>query len=351
MAPAQELVLLTGATGYLGYLTLVRLLKAGYKVRSAVRSPGKISKVLAAPALKALNPSEEQLSWITVPDMTAPGAYDEAAKGAKYIVHIASPIPSFGDEAPPVEKYEDYFVKPALAGTIGMLDSAKKSGTVKRVVITSSAVAILPFNYLLGPVDDAVFNAESRIPNPAGPYQYEFQAYSASKVFALNESEAYIKRENPDFDLISIIPGWIFGRDELLTKPEQFITGSTNSVLMAPLLGKKNELSYNGNFVHGNDVAMLHVEALRPEIKGNQAFVATADGPSGVKWEEAFDIVKEAFPEAVADGRLKVDGKQPTHVINYDSKKSEDTFGFKFLPYKTQVIDTAGQYLELLAKA
>lgn len=93
----NDIVLLTGASGYVGSLVLVRLLKAGYTVRCAIRSEGKKDKVLGTDSIKALKPSREQLSWIVVRDLAAPGAYDEAAVGVKYIIHCASPIPSFGE--------------------------------------------------------------------------------------------------------------------------------------------------------------------------------------------------------------------------------------------------------------
>lgn len=145
------------------------------------------------------------------------------------------------------------------------------------------------------------------------------------------------------------MPGWVFGRDELINSARQLTVGSTNSVLMAPLLGGKNQLSYNGNFVHGNDVADVHVWSLNPNTRGNQSFLLASDGLEGAKWEQMFGVAREAYPDAVADGRLKTDGEQPTHVIKMDSGKAEKTFDFKFRPFSQQVKDVAGQYLEVLA--
>jgi nucleoside-diphosphate-sugar epimerase len=343
----KELVVLTGATGFLGFKILTISLKAGYRVRCVVRSQSKIEKVLSAPSIKALNPSSDQLSWATVPDMTVPGAYDDAVQGAKYVIHAASPIPSFGDEAPTPEAYEEHFVQAARKGTVGILESIRKAGTIKRIVITSSAVAQIPFQYFLGRGDDEVFDAESRIPLASGPYSFEFEAYSASKTAALNESEAWVKDHKPNFDLISIIPGWIFGRDELSTTAEDFESGSTNSVLLGVLKGSQSEIPYSGNAVLVDDVADLHVKALDSKIKGNQAFVACSDGVDGMIWEDGIDSIKKNFSEAVADGRLKTTGKQPTVKIRVNAKKTEDTFGIKFSGYEQQVNALVSQYLEV----
>lgn len=345
MAAQHDLVLLTGATGFLGFKVLLDLLKTGYHVRIAVRSESKLNKLLQSPSIKAFKPSAEQLSWIIVPDLSVKGAYDEAAKGVKYIIHTASPIPTFGEgTAPEPSQYEEYFIKPAVIGAVGILESASKAQTVKRVVITSSIVAIVPFKYYLGETDDRVFNSEDRIPLAEGPYNFEFEAYSASKAAALNETEEYIKRENPSFDLISIVPGWIFGHDELITSVKDFTAGSTNSVLAGLLLGGKNDVGYNGNAVFGDDSAKVHVLALDTKIQGNQAFVTSTP----IEWETAIEVLKQKFPEAVADGRLKVDGVQPTIKINIDASKTEKTFDLKFTPFEAQVEEVANQYLELL---
>jgi hypothetical protein len=122
----------------------------------------KIEKVEAAPSFEALKLSVE---WVVVPDMTVKGTYDKAVKNVTYVVHVASPIPTFGGGPIPVDKLEKYFLHQASKGEIEMLDFAHRAGTVKRIVVTSSTVAITPFEYLLGNKDCSVeFYAEHRIP-------------------------------------------------------------------------------------------------------------------------------------------------------------------------------------------
>lgn len=196
-----------------------------------------------------------------------------------------------------------------------------------------------------------MFDGESRVPNREGPFHNEMEAYSASKTAALNEAEAWVKREKLGFDLIAILPAWIFGRDELVTEPEGFKAGSTNSVLLGLLLGSKTEEATFSNSVHVDDVAKIHVLTLDSKVEGNQAFVATSEGLDGRPWKDAIDIAKESFHDAVADGSLKTDGIQPTYNIRIDAKKTEDTFGIKFSGFEEQVKGVAGQYLELLSKA
>ncbi|KAL7941145.1 NAD(P)-binding protein [Trichoderma barbatum] len=345
----SNLLVLTGATGFLGFKVLTIALKAGYNVRIVVRSATKANKVLNSPSIKALNPSQEKLSFVVVEDMEVPGAFDEAINGATYVIHCASPIPSFGGEAPPTpEQYGEFFVQAARRSTIGLLESSHKVGTIKRIVITSSIVAITPFHYYLGQGDDKVFDAEYRIPLDKGPYGFEFQAYSASKAAALNDSEAWVKENQPGFDLISILPGWIFGADELSTTVQDFESSSTNSVLLGLLRGGQSDIPSNSNAILIDDAAQIHVSALDPKIAGNQAFVAAADGIDGMVWEDGINVLKEKFPEAIAKGLVKTTGKQPTLTIRVDAKKTEETFGIKLAGFDQQVKSLVSQYIEVV---
>jgi nucleoside-diphosphate-sugar epimerase len=341
------LLVLTGATGFVGFKTLITALKAGYEVRIVVRSSGKGDAVLEASFIKALKLGSERLSYFVVPDIAAPGAYDDAVKGATYVIHCASPIPSFGDAAPTPEFYDEFFVQTARKATIGLLESIRKAGTIKRVIITSSIAGIIPLKYFIGQGDNEVFNAENRTTLDPGPYSVEFQAYSASKVAALNASEAWVKENSPNFDLISVLPGWVFGRDELCTAAADFKTGSTNSVLLGLLTGSRSDDPMMGNMSFVDDVAQVHIRSLDPKVEGNQAFIVTSDGIDGAQWEDATETVRKCFPEALSDGRLKSNGKQPTAVVRVDAGKTEKTFGIHLTSFEGQVKSLVSQYLDV----
>ena len=120
----------------IGFRTLVFLLEAGYKVRAAVRNQAGFDRISQ---LKPVAPYAAQLSSIIVPDITVPGAYDEAVKDVEYIVHVASPLAS---NAPPGIDYDSYMIQPAIHGTVGILESAIKATSVKRIVITGSIMSV-----------------------------------------------------------------------------------------------------------------------------------------------------------------------------------------------------------------
>lgn len=317
---AQDLVLLTGATGYLGYIILVDLLKHGFRVRAAVRSMEKAEKVLAAPSIKSLSPTKDQLAFILVSNMGSPGAYDEAVIGVTYIIHAAAPIPTWGQGEQDSDALSRHFVEPAERGVLELLNAAssKAGGTVKRVVMTSTTGAILPVAVVAGQKLELnrVWNPEDRTEPPSSPYTSEFHAYAAAKVKALQASENFMKSHHPSFDLITIFPPWIWSRDELITTAADMLSGSSNAVLLGLLTGEENDAPMIGNAAHGEDVARAHVAALNPDIVGNQSFVIVRD----VVWEESIAIAKKNHPDAFADGRLRA-GRRHTFPIKWNTTK------------------------------
>lgn len=127
------LVLLTGATGYIGSHTGLVALKNGYRLRLIIRRAEQSNK------LKALFKDHvNQLEFVVVPDFTKPNAFDDAIVDVDYVVHVASPMVGKG-----VDFKKDY-VEPAVHGTLSILNAAKSTSSVRKVSIVSSILALLP---------------------------------------------------------------------------------------------------------------------------------------------------------------------------------------------------------------
>ncbi|KAK6462326.1 hypothetical protein DFJ63DRAFT_287266 [Scheffersomyces coipomensis] len=123
----KDLVLVTGGTGYVATFTLYQLLQRGYQVKTTVRNLSKTAEL------------EKDLINLNIydhvkADLTKAEGWDEALENVENILHIASPI---GDNNAP----EDIMIKPAVEGTIRILDLALKYGA-KRVVVLSSGAAV-----------------------------------------------------------------------------------------------------------------------------------------------------------------------------------------------------------------
>lgn len=189
---SADVILITGGTGHIGYRVLVSALEAGYRVRAAVRSQEKAEKILSAPSIRALNPGDK-LSFVEVADLTATGAYDKAVQGVDFIIHIAAPISSSYKEG---ADFTQHFIEPAVKGTLGILDAAQKSPSIRRIVITSSVVAIIPYREFTSGESKIVYDENSRIPTPTS-FANTFEAYAASKTASFNETEAWIRQNKP----------------------------------------------------------------------------------------------------------------------------------------------------------
>ncbi|KAM7212875.1 hypothetical protein V8F06_011725 [Rhypophila decipiens] len=341
MVSSKDLVLITGATGHIGSRTLLHVLRAGYRVRAAVRSASKISQVLARPDIQELNPGS-RLTFTIVPDIAAPGAYDHAVDGVTHMIHIASPLVT-GDGVP-LHKHEEFFIQPAVRGTLNLLEAANLAGTVRRVVITSSIVALIPVGQMEGTERRDPSNPvgpNDRVPFQHGPYHSEFAAYAASKVAALEAAETWMERERPAFDVVHLHPGFVLGRNETVTTTSQALQG-TNAVVLAMLLGKKFG-PYAGATVHAEDVARVHVASLDPTVFGNQSYILSR----AARWNDAKSIARREFPEAMKKKLLVRGGNVDTIEIPVDASLTEDTFGFKFASFDEQVKSCVGQFLEL----
>ena len=265
-----DLVLLTGATGLVGFRTLRTALEHGYRVRAVVRNQAKADAVRTNKALEA---AAGQLEFVIVTDFLANGAFDEAVQDVRHIIHVASPVPKEGLTA--ADDLEAEYMKPAVQGTLGMLESAHRAGLVKRIVVTSSMVATLPLDVLFGNPSTEVFGPEYRADDIPAPYlNNPSVAYVASKIAALKCAERWVSENKPAFDVIHVHPSFVLGKDDMKTTSKSFAT-STNALAMDLVLGKKEELPRLFATVHVDDVALAHVKALGDFVAGNQSFLVS----------------------------------------------------------------------------
>jgi nucleoside-diphosphate-sugar epimerase len=345
---AGELILHTGGTGLIGIKTIHKLLKAGYSVRAAVRSQAKADAILATPTIKAINPGS-RLTFVIVQDILAEDPYDEAVKGVKYIIHSAST--TIHGEGFTEEQFEAELVQPAVKGTVSILTAASKTTGIKRIVITSSEVAIIPWEEFIAKEVDTVFDDTYQIPYPAGPYHHMFEAYAAGKVRALVATKEFLADKKPEWDVINIMPAFVIGDNELITDPEK-INDGTVAAAFAQVLGKDSGWgAVPSTSIHVDDVAELHLRSLDPKIEGNQSFLAVSEGERGTVWSDAVEVVNRNFPEAVKKGILPNNGLALTKRTKIDASRTERVFGIKFKNYEEQVKSVVEQYLQLRGEA
>jgi nucleoside-diphosphate-sugar epimerase len=344
---STDLVLITGATGHVGFRTLVHALRTGLAVRVAVRSEAKADQLMKRLSLKTTSRQRQRITTAIVPDITAEGAYDEAMHDVTHVIHVASPLVT-GSQKPPIESEhaEDFFIGPAVRGTRSLLEAADACGTVRRVVITSSIVALIPVAQMEGteprPKGNPV-RPTDRVPFTQGPYHSEFAAYANSKIAALHAAETWCATVRPAFDVVHLHPSFVLGRNDMAATTAQCMKG-TNAMVLAMLLGRRFG-PFAGATVHVDDVARCHVAAAvdTAGVPGNESYILS----QGSRWNDAKDLAARSFPAADKTRLLVRTGNVDTTEIDIDASLAEDTFGLRFKGFGAQVESLVGQFLEL----
>lgn len=188
----QDRVLLTGASGFIAKHILKRLLEEGYTVRGTVRSKRKADEVREALAGAGL--ATERLEFANA-DLTADEGWNEIARDCRYVIHSASPFPTFQ----PKDKFG--LVPIAMDGTLRVLKAANEAGA-ERVVLTSSVVAVYVGH---GDRKNPVFTeADWSDVDGEGAYPY-----AVSKTLA--ERTAWDFSRANGLELVTINPAFVLG--------------------------------------------------------------------------------------------------------------------------------------------
>ncbi|KAK6008456.1 hypothetical protein QM012_000359 [Aureobasidium pullulans] len=341
---STEILVLTGATGFCGFAILQEALQYDYNIRIVVRSTAKADVLRNNPCFKSLTRGPPRCSFYVVPDLSVEGALDEATAGADYMIHSASPLPFTNLTLSPEDQYKQ-MVEPAIKNTISALQSAKKSNSVKRVVITSSCAIFITPELLVGPVEQPVVVSEETINTEiTPPYANVLVSYVASKTSSFLKSKQWMAEHKPNFDVVNVCPTYVQGRNELATSPADLM--STSNVLflrMALGLAPKDSPAEIASVVHIEDVAAIHIAALNKDRIPAGEYLFGQE----VQWNDVNKITRELFPEQVAQGLLPCTSDVPTKSVICSKEKTEKTFDIELKPVEDMVEDLMEQYLEL----
>ncbi|KAK5993877.1 Ketoreductase CTB6 [Cladobotryum mycophilum] len=339
---AGDLILVTGGTEFIGFHILLCALRAGYTVRAAVPDSAAFDRIYS---LDVIEHYRSRLTSFIVPNNTAPGAYDAAVRGVKFVIH-SSPLPA--QNAVAADDYEGSVIRPAIQETLNVLEAVHRASGIKRVVITESIASIAN---IFKPTETPI-NESTRTAITSGPYPDMLTAYSSAKAQTHRATWDFITNRTPSFDVVNILPVFVIGRDDGITAAEEHNRGS-NILLVKPLLGEGYPtipVPTPGVTVDIHDVAKMHVKALNPDVPGNEDYIASADPNGGYTWEDLVDIIKTRYPEQYNRGMFKIDDapRRTTQPCYIDSSKAEDAFGMAFRTFEEGVVEAIDQYLELL---
>jgi nucleoside-diphosphate-sugar epimerase len=266
----SETILVTGGTGFVGAHCILQLLQKGYNVKTTLRSMNKKNEVIETLRTGGIT-SFDNLSFIET-SLTKDDNWDEAMKGCKYALSVASPV--FFT----LPKDENEMIRPAVDGILRILKAARNAG-VKRVVMTSNFGAV--------GFSKKKPNTETTEADWTDPDEKGLSTYEKSKLLAERAAWDFIRKEGGNLEFSTINPVAILGPSLGTHISESFhlIDGSMK-VLPNIVL----------NIIDVRDVADLHIRAMtNPDAKG-QRFIASADGK--ISMSEIALLLKSRMPDA-----------------------------------------------------
>jgi dihydroflavonol-4-reductase len=204
--PHRSTIAVTGAAGYIGGWVVRRALEHGYRVRACVRDTEDMAKTGFLRQMPAFASGRLTLH---AADLDNPGCFDEIFAGCQGVAHVSH-----------VSTYDDQdYVRRTCDHIINSVDN---SGTVNRVIVTSSVAAVIDESDMQELARRPVLY-EGRFPDETNPRRTtdRGKGYSMGKVVA-ERAFADAADEHGRWDAITVCPADNVGP---IQSPHQATTG------------------------------------------------------------------------------------------------------------------------------
>ena len=341
-------VLVTGASGFIATHVIYQLQQQGrVRVRGTVRSLKREEKVKP---LRNLVPDAKYPLRLVPAELQDADSWTRAVKGCTYVYHIASPVPIA------IPRDENEVIRPAVDGTINVLQACAESGSVKRVVLTSSTAAVSSgFNGNAGQPPDYVYSETD------WSDEGSCLAYVKSKLKAEQAAWDFMKKleEDKHFELVAVNPCYVQG--PILSAASGAGSAVACTTLMENTVPGVPNISFN--VIDVRDVAAAQLAAMeKPEAAGNRYILASSESLS---FPEIAQTVSEEFrpqgykiptrtiPKAViwlgkffsASLKFIYPGIDKRLLLSNEKMRSE--LGVEPRPARESIIDTCYSLVEL----
>ncbi len=333
-------VLLTGISGFVAKHVAIELLNSGFEVLGTVRNKNSIEQTKKT--LEENNVSTEKLSFIEL-DLLRDNGWNEAAKGCKYIIHVASPFPL------KVSNDRESLTPAAKDGTLRVLNAGINAG-VKHIVKTSSIVCMY------------------RKPNRTNPYTFgendwtdlewnKTTDYFVSKTRAEIAAWELMESKGIKNKLTCINPGFVLG-DFLNEK------SCTSMEYVKQLLQGKYPAApkFSVMISHVKDIAKAHVLSLNNEKAEGRRLIVGSGVRSILELSKimaenipshAKKLPKKELPNFMVKLISYVDSSVKNLVpdlglrMQTNSTYAEEILEMKFIEPEVSVVDAAKSVIRL----
>ena len=256
--PKGGTVAVTGSAGFIGGWVVRQLLDKGYRVRACARQ---VDDPKRTDFLKAMPGFASGRLTLHAADLDVPGCFDTVFKGCHGVLHMSH-----------VSNYVDQDYVRRVCDHV--IESVNKSGSVNRVVLTSSIAAVISESDMQEVVRRPVFY-EDRYPDESNPKRTpdRGQGYSMGKVLA-ERAFAVAALKSGRWDAITCCPGDNVGPIQSAHQKEK---GPWQHNIEMMLLGKYEQ---NGAYrpwmtVDVRDTAACHIGLLESvDVKNGERYIA-----------------------------------------------------------------------------
>lgn len=337
-------VAVTGCSGFTGGHMVRELVIQGYKVRACLRDADSWRGRDCVEYVNRL-PNVEIVSGC---DLFVPGSYDDAFRDCAGVFHVAAVLGNSADgKSQPLgsgdvstDVYEG-----GMAGTRNVIDSVNKSGSVKRVVYTSSLAAIsglgapaMPAGYAWTETVWAPDNFEPEV------WQLPRMAYARSKV----DTEQLLNQAADDsggrWDVVTMNPAMICGPILFKAQVGQWIEQIGRLAAgLEPSWPTAYDMYYNiidvRDLVKAERLAAESLVDHKATNGGSRYILHGSGGRSALRFgTEVADIIRDAFPSFVV-GEAAVPeggGPSPPAAINH-CEKAKSVLGATIRPVEDTI--------------
>ena len=357
ISPQDGPVAVTGCSGFTGAHMVRELVIHGYQVRACIRDARSWRGQDAVQYLQRL----PNVRIVDGCDLFTPGTYHDAFKGCSGVFHVAAVLGNSADgKSQPLgsgDVSQDVY-DGGMVGTQNVVDAIDASGSVKRLIYTSSMAAVsgargatVPKGYEWTETDWASDGVE------AERWQHPRNSYARSKV----DTERFINQaadaSGGQWDAITMNPAMICGPILFKAQVGQWIEqiGRLAGGL-TPNWPSKYDMYYN--IIDVRDLVKAHRLAAESSVDhkathgGNRYVMHGSGGRSALRFgTEVAAIIHEYFPSfALGEPATVTSRGEPitiqANAVN-DCKKAKDVLGATIRPVEDTIRAVVESSVEL----